>query len=121
MSQQLQLYKIGSLKADGGNNANSNIIIKDVSADPAWTDQAVLSSKRYAPTAFNITQPLTVFMKGDLVVGFDVTNPTDVLNNQVIKLQQQVTALVNQVGQLQTPTAAAPPAGTGSAAKKKTN
>jgi hypothetical protein len=115
VSKMLVSYNIGSLqvKADGDNNANSNIIIKDVSADPAWTDYAVASSKQYAPAAFNITQPLTVFMKGDLVVGFDVTNPTDVLNNQVIKLQQQVTALGSQLTQLQTQIAAAPPAGAG--------
>ncbi|HUD49016.1 MAG TPA: hypothetical protein VMR33_19450 [Candidatus Baltobacteraceae bacterium] len=115
VSTALMSYQIATaplqLKRDGDNNANSNIIVKDISADPAWTDSAVASSKQYAPAAFNITQPLTVYFKGDVAVGFDVTNPTDVLNNQVINLQRQVTALGSQLSQMQKQGAAAQPPG----------
>jgi len=88
------------------NNANPNITVKDVSADPAWTAAAVAASAQYAPAAFNVTQPLTIFTKGGSVVGFDVTDPVAVL-------QQQVATLTAQVNKLQPAPVPAPSAGTG--------
>jgi hypothetical protein len=83
------------------NISAKNITQTDVSSDPAWSDDAVASSVHYAPATFSVTQPLTVFNKGDLVVGFDITNPTDVLNTQFADLQKQVSALTEMVHKLQ--------------------
>jgi hypothetical protein len=91
-----------------------NITEVDVSTDPAWTDAAIAAGASYAPAAFNAADPLTIYTRGKLVVGFDVTSPTDVLAAQVAKLQQQITDLNTQVSAMQ-----APPGDTGATAQKK--
>jgi len=70
--------------------STQNITTVDVSADPAWSDQAVAASPQFAPAAFSIGDNLTVYTKEKLVVGFDVTDPVAVLQKQVQLLQQQV-------------------------------
>jgi hypothetical protein len=90
-------------------SAASPITWIDVSADSAWMDDAVASSAQYAPAAFNIKQPLTVFTKGNLVVGFEVTNPTDLLNSKVASLQTQVAQLTDLVKTLQPQQGIVPP------------
>ncbi|HTS30415.1 MAG TPA: hypothetical protein VMH81_31300 [Bryobacteraceae bacterium] len=74
-----------------------NISTVSVDADPAWDDNAVAASTRFAPSAFPTQAALTIFTKGKLVVGFDVTNPTDILSRQVAALQQQVESLQQQL------------------------
>lgn len=107
VSRALASYQIG-----GGNanlsGAEAAITWTDVSADPAWNDDAVASSTKYAPAAFDIAQPLTVFSKGNLVVGFQVTDPSDVLNSKVASLQAQVAHLTDLVNRLQPQTGAVP-------------
>jgi hypothetical protein len=70
-----------------------SIAMATVDADPAWTDDAVAASPQFAPAAFSVTGNLTVYTKGKMVVGFEVTDPVTVLSNQVQKLQQQVNQL----------------------------
>ena len=74
----------------------SNVITTPVDADPAWSDAAIAAAAQFAPSAFSPQSPLTVYTKGDLVVGFDVTNPTDVLARQVADLQNQLNDLQRQ-------------------------
>jgi hypothetical protein len=83
VSRALESYKISP----------QNITTLPVDEDPAWTDVAVATSVQFAPAAFSVADNLTVFTKGDLVVGFDVTDPVAVLKNQVQQLQKQVNQL----------------------------
>lgn len=83
VSRALESYKISP----------QNITTLPVGEDPAWTDDAVATSAQFAPAAFSVADNLTVFTKGDLVVGFDVTDPVVVLKNQVQQLQKQVSQL----------------------------
>ena len=75
----------------------------DVSTDPSWTDAAIAAAPSYAPAAFNPADPLTMYTRGSMVVGFNGTGPTDVLSAQVARLQQQVNDLTTQIGATQTP------------------
>jgi hypothetical protein len=75
------------------NISPQNITTTAVDADPAWTDDAVAAGSRFTPAAFSIADNLTVFTKGKMVVGFDITDPVAVLKNQVKQLQQQVNQL----------------------------
>jgi hypothetical protein len=84
------------LESYGLKTGGAGFIQKDVSADPAWTDEAVAAGAAYAPAAFDVTKPLTMFTKGSMVVGFDITSPTDVLSAQIADLQQQVNNLTSQ-------------------------
>jgi hypothetical protein len=124
VARALSAYKIGTPTPDATGNivnqTDQNITWTDVSACPAWSNVTPESSAQNAPKAFNISQPLSVFTKGQLVVGFDLTNPTDILNNKtdVLKqsladLQNQVTTLAAQVAKLPPPTPASPPASSG--------
>lgn len=70
-----------------------NITATAVDADPAWTDDAIAASPQFAPAAFSVKDNLTVYTKGKMVVGFDVTDQVAVLNGQVQRLQQQVDQL----------------------------
>ena len=108
VTRALASNKIGVEDASSP-GAATPITWTDVSADSAWTDDAVASSAQYAPAAFNIKQPLTVFTKGNLVVGFEVTNPTDLLNSKVASLQTQVAQLTDLVKTLQPQSGAVPP------------
>jgi hypothetical protein len=67
-----------------------------VDSDQSWTDDAVAASAQFAPAAFSVAQPLTVFTKGNVVVGFEATNPIDVLKKQVSELQAAVAGLQQQ-------------------------
>ena len=71
----------------------ANVTTTKVDADPAWSDAAVSAGAQFTPSAFSPQAPLTLFTKGDLVVGFDVTNPTDVLAQQVADLQKEINDL----------------------------
>jgi hypothetical protein len=71
----------------------SNVTTTAVDADPAWSDAAINAGAQFTPSAFSPQAPLTLFTKGELVVGFDVTNPTDVLAKQVKDLQNQINDL----------------------------
>jgi hypothetical protein len=108
VARSLVSNKIG-VEDPSSAGAASPITWTDVSSDPAWNDDAVASSAQYAPAAFNIKQPLTVFTKGNLVVGFEVTSPTDLLNTKVASLQTQVAQLTDLVKTLQPQTGAVPP------------
>jgi hypothetical protein len=88
VKRALESYKISS----------QNITTSAVDADPAWTDDAVAASLAFAPAAFSVADNLTIFTKGELVVGFDVTDPIAVLKNQVQQLQQQVNQLTGGGG-----------------------
>src|SRR5579871_2865812 len=104
--------------------SNNNVTFTDVTANPAWTDDAIAAAPAYAPAAFQISNPLTIYYRGGtklavntnavaeinrvpqdaVVVGFAVTSTTDLVRN----LQKQVSALQSQVSSLQTPPANPP-------------
>jgi hypothetical protein len=84
----LERYKISS----------QNITPIDVGTDPTWNDDAIAASAQLAPATFLPTDHLTMFVKGNLVVGFDVTDPVSVLRNQVQQLEQQVNQLTGGAG-----------------------
>jgi hypothetical protein len=109
VTRALDSHNIGAAQNAKLTGTGSAITWSDVSTDPAWNDAAVASSARFAPAAFNSALPLTVFTKGNLVVGFEVTDPTDILNTKVANLQAQVAQLTELVNRLQ-PQAAAVPA-----------
>lgn len=74
-----------------------------VQADAAWTDDVAAQAQAVAPSAFpagQTAQSVTVFTKGNLVIGLQPTSPTDALKNQLADLQSQVTALQNQIGNI---------------------
>jgi hypothetical protein len=64
-----------------------------VDEDPSWTPDAVASAAQFAPAAVSVDQPLTVYTKGSLAVGFEVVDPTTAklqdLQNQISELQHQ--------------------------------
>ncbi|MGB8769091.1 MAG: hypothetical protein WCC92_05730 [Candidatus Korobacteraceae bacterium] len=73
---------------------------QSVDEDASWTPYAVASSAQFAPAAVSAGQPLTVYTKGTVAVGFDVVDPTTARLND---LQAQVTALQNQFNLKQNP------------------
>jgi hypothetical protein len=118
VTRKLQSY--GILAKGDVNNANANAIkvsYVDVSTDPAWTDNAINAAASYAPSAFKISNPLTVYTRGPssgtvagdvtaanpLVVGFALTSPTDYLTNQITQLQKQIDGLNSQLSAQPTP------------------
>ena len=74
----------------------SNVRTQAVSEDTSWNSGAVSSSAQFAPAAVSPDQPVTMYTKGNLAVGFDVVDPTTA---KIQDLQDQVTALQNQLGQ----------------------
>jgi hypothetical protein len=64
-----------------------------VEASPAWTDSVIAQGADFAPSAFPAGQPLTVYTRNKLVVGFQPTSATDSLRLQVAELTRQVQAL----------------------------
>jgi hypothetical protein len=70
------------------------VTVQSVDDDPAWTANAVSMSAQFAPAAVSAGQPLTLYSKGNLAVGFDVVDPTTAKLND---LQNQITALQNQL------------------------
>ncbi|HEY6352717.1 MAG TPA: hypothetical protein VI636_25250 [Candidatus Angelobacter sp.] len=91
------------LESYGIKTEGTGFVKKEVSTDPAWTDNAVAAGATYAPAAFDATKPLTMFYKGSVVVGFDITSPTDVLSAQIADLQKQFSNLSTQFNTMQTP------------------
>jgi hypothetical protein len=86
------------------------ITTQAVDGDPSWTAEAVAASADFAPAAVSASTPLTMYTQGNLVVGFDVTDPTE---SKLQTLQAQVALLQKQVQGMQashTPTHATPPA-----------
>jgi hypothetical protein len=85
-----------------------NVTIKDVSNDPSWSDEAIAASAQFAPAAFSLTQPLTVFVTGEqkTIVGFDTTDPIQVLQQQMARVQAQLDSIAGQTtgGGTETPT-----------------
>jgi hypothetical protein len=71
---------------------------QSVDEDPSWTPDAVASGAQYAPAAVSAGQPLTVYTKGSVAVGFEVVDPTSA---RLQDLQNQVTQLQNQINQMQ--------------------
>ena len=84
--------------------SKSNLTQTDVSSDPTWTDSAIASAASYTPASFNLSNPLTMYTRNKLTVGFEVTNPADVLSAQVTSLQKQVNDLCTQISRMQQPT-----------------
>jgi hypothetical protein len=74
----------------------SNVRTQAVSEDTSWNSGAVSSSAMFAPAAVSPDQPVTMYTKGNLAIGFDVVDPTTA---KIQDLQDQVTALQNQLGQ----------------------
>jgi hypothetical protein len=83
------------------------LTVTDVSSDPSWTDAAVAAGATYSPAAYRLgdgTTPrdlLTMYTKGNAVVGFVITSPTDVLKTQVAQLMAAVSALQTQLNNTQ--------------------
>jgi hypothetical protein len=95
----------------------NNVSVQKIDSDPSWDAVAIASASQFIPAAVSSGQPLTVYTKGDAVVGIEVTDPTTVLQNsvntQVADLQTQITSLQNQLSSLQAS------ATTGGSARKK--
>jgi hypothetical protein len=70
-----------------------NATIKDVSSDPSWADEVIGTSAGFAPAAFSLTQPLTVFTKGKTIVGFQPTDPIHALQQQIAQLQTRLDSM----------------------------
>jgi hypothetical protein len=90
---------------------------QQVDDDPSWTADAVNSSAQFAPAAVSAGQPLTMYTKGGVAVGFDVIDPTTA---KIQDLQSQITALQNQIGQTQTPAPTQNPTGAQTQPKQAT-
>lgn len=71
-------------------------------ADSSWDAAAVAAGSQLAPAAVSIGQPVTVYVKNNLIVGMEVTNPTRSLELQVQSLSTQVSTLQTQLSNLQT-------------------
>jgi hypothetical protein len=71
--------------------------IQNVDADPSWDAAAVAAGSQLAPGAVTSGQPLTLYVKGQSIVGIEVTDPTRTLQLQVQTLSQQVAALQSQL------------------------
>jgi hypothetical protein len=67
-----------------------------VAEDPSWTPEAIASAGEFVPAAVSVGQPLTMYTSGNLVVGFEVVDPTTAklqdLQNQINQLQKHVGA-----------------------------
>jgi hypothetical protein len=129
---QTSLQNSNILPGNPGANTttNSNVTYTDVSADPAWSDDAVASAPSYAPAAFQVKtppNPLTVYYKGKtagttdaatttsastmpdptaLVVGFAITSTNDILTGlsaQVLDLENRIKIVNDQIRVLQNP------------------
>jgi hypothetical protein len=89
------------------------VTAKDVSSDPAWNDDAVAASALFAPAAFSLAQPLTVYTAGEhqQVVGFDLTDPAEA---RIEALQKQVDQLHKHVASLRKR-----PGGTGGSTRRR--
>lgn len=95
-----------ALRTLGTYNINlQNLTTTAVDSDPMWNDDAVAAGPQFTPAAFLPVDPLTtnanhltMYTKGKLVVGFDMTDPVSVLKSQVLKLQQQVDNLSGAAG-----------------------
>lgn len=105
LDTETALRSLGSYNID-----QQNITATAVDSDPAWNDDAVAAGAQFTPAAFLPIDPLTtnanhltMYTKGKLVVGFDVTDPVSVLKNQVQQLQQQINQLRGAAGTLGTP------------------
>lgn len=87
------LEKVNSALASHGFTKNQ-LNVQSVDADPFWTADAVAAAAQFAPAAVSVGQPLTIYTKGDLAVGFDVTDPTqarlDALQAHVADLEAQL-------------------------------
>lgn len=86
-----------------------SVTMQAVDEDPAWTSDAVSNSALFAPAAVSAGQPLTIYTKGDIAVGFDVVDPTSA---KLQDLQNQISALQNQLGTRSSVKDAAPPSST---------
>jgi len=86
--RSLEYYKISP----------QNLTTIKVDTDPAWTDDAVAAGAEFTPAAFSPSENLTMYTRGNLVVGFDVTDPVTALRTQVQQLQQQVNQLTGAAG-----------------------
>ena len=72
-----------------------SVTTQAVDEDPAWTADAVANSTQFAPAAVSAGQPLKVYTKGNVAVGFDVVDPTTA---KLQELQAQITALQSELG-----------------------
>jgi hypothetical protein len=81
--------------AEQGFKTNSQ---QNVTADPSWDAGAVAAGSQFAPSAVSSGQPLTVYTKGGIVVGIEVTDPTTILQQQVAALQKRVDQLTGESG-----------------------
>lgn len=93
----MDLKRVLSL-LDSYNVGAGTITQTDVSTDASWTESAIAAGASYSPAAFNPGNPLTVFTRGSVVVGLQVTSPNAVLSAQIAALQQQVNDLSAQIG-----------------------
>ena len=87
-NRTLETYKINP----------QNVTTTAVDSDPTWTEDAVAAGAQFTPAGFSPSDKLTMYTKGKLVVGFDVTDPVSVLKTQVPQLQQQVNRLTGAGG-----------------------
>ena len=90
--------------------------ITPVDSDPAWNDDAVAAGAAFTPAAFSPSEKLTMYTKGKIVVGFDITDRVTALQAQVDQLQQQINQLTGAAGTSSTDRGPSPKSGS---AKKK--
>jgi hypothetical protein len=70
------------------------VTVQQVDDDPAWDAQAISNSAQFAPAAVSVTQPIVMYTQGQVAVGFGVVDKTTAMINS---LQEQITALQNQI------------------------
>jgi hypothetical protein len=90
VGQQSEIVQ-ANLRKQGFDQVNS----VSVASDPSWTPDAIASAGPFAPAAVSVGQPLNMYTNGNIVVGFDVVDPTTA---KLQDLQNQINQLTNQLG-----------------------
>jgi hypothetical protein len=93
------------------NRTATPLDIQYVDNDPSWDLAATSAGSNFAPAAVTAGQPLTVYVKGNNVVGIEVTDPTRALQLQVQTLSNTVANLQAQLSAAPQPGTAKPPSG----------
>jgi hypothetical protein len=80
-----------------------SVTTQSVDGDPFWNADAASTGASFAPAAVSVDQPIKIYTQGKTTVGFQVIDPTTA---KIQDLQDQITALQNQLGQSRVPQAA---------------
>jgi hypothetical protein len=90
--------------------SKDNLDIQRVDGQAAWGPNAVSASAQFAPAAVSASQPVTLYIQNNSVVGIEVTDPTRTLQLQVLSLTKTIGDMQTQLNNMQGQTAATQPA-----------